>query len=121
MLWLDVEQCSGCWNGESSNCQYVSEAAEAAVSAGFTLGVYSSEGSWASTVGEGCTSGSDYPLWYAHWDDDDNFNDTDYNWGGWTSAKMKQYSGDATVCGASVDEDYMDDSVLSKRVRVSLK
>jgi len=107
MLWLDVEQCSGCWNAESGNCEYVSEAAEAAVAAGFNLGVYSSEGSWSATVGESCTAGSNYPLWYAHWDDEEGFNDTDYNFGGWTKPKMKQYSGNTNACGASVDLDWI--------------
>jgi len=42
------------------------------------------------------------PLWYASWDGQDNFN----NWqpfADWTSPFMKQYQGDASLCGVSVD------------------
>jgi len=112
MLWIDVEQCEGCWNNDdASNCAYVAEAASAATSAGFNVGIYSSEGSWASTVGD-CTSVSNYPLWYAHYDGEANFDDSwAYEFGGWTSPAMKQFSGDATVCGDDIDQDWYPDSL----------
>jgi len=109
-LWLDVEQCSGCWNDAGSNCAFVASCAAAAVSHGFKLGVYSSEGSWAATVGS-CSSVDEYPLWYAHYDDDESFDDGAYHFGGWSTPAMKQFAGNVAVCGSSIDQDWYPDGM----------
>jgi len=108
MLWIDVEQCSGCWNDVDSNCQFVNDAVTAAKDAGFNVGVYTSEGEWGQTVGD-CSAVSDYPLWYAHYDGEASFSDPSYwQFGGWTSPYMKQYVGDTDIgCGVEIDEDYL--------------
>ncbi len=68
MLWLDVEQCSGCWYSDlASNCAYVAAAASKATSMGVHVGVYASAYEWSITVGSSCNSLSSYPLWYAHY------------------------------------------------------
>jgi len=107
-LWFDVEQCSGCWDtDDSDNCEFVGEAVSAGQSAGADVGIYSSSGEWPMTVGSGCTSFSDLPLWYAHYDDDAGFDDEDgYSFGGWTSPVMKQFT-DSGPCNVDVDQDYM--------------
>eukprot|EP01114_Cavostelium_apophysatum_P009745 TRINITY_DN22_c0_g2_i2.p1 TRINITY_DN22_c0_g2~~TRINITY_DN22_c0_g2_i2.p1 ORF type:complete len:160 (+),score=22.92 TRINITY_DN22_c0_g2_i2:286-765(+) len=112
MLWIDVEQCSGCWSDDDgSNCDYVAEAASAASNAGYNVGIYSSEGEWGDTVGEDCNSMSSYPLWYAHYDDDDSYSDGAYNFGGWSNPTMKQYNGNTNVCGNNIDQDWYPDSM----------
>jgi len=110
MLWLDVEQCTGCWNDAGSNCNFVAAAASAAVSHGFNLGIYSSEGEWAATVG-GCTSVNNHPLWYAHYDNWESFGDGAYHFGGWTSPAMKQFNGNVGACGSTIDQDWYPDGM----------
>lgn len=44
-------------------------------------------------------------LWYAHYDNQPNFND--FNpFGGWNRPAWKQYSGDQILCDLDVDYDY---------------
>jgi len=119
MFWLDVEQCEGCWNDDlGSNCAFIGEAVSAAAEAGFTVGIYSSEGEWSQTVGEACTNLTSYPLWYAHYDGEANFDDSwAYEFGGWTSPTMKQYSGDATICSDDVDQDWMPTSMALRSAK----
>ncbi|KAN0026133.1 hypothetical protein ACTFIV_007115 [Dictyostelium citrinum] len=106
MLWIDVEQCDGCWGSEDDNANYVQEAVETAQGLGMFVGVYSSEGEWPQTVGN-LTALTSYPLWYAHYDDNPSFSDSSfYEFGGWTSPTMKQYVGNTNQCGVSVDLDF---------------
>jgi len=115
-LWMDVEQCSGCWSDTASSCNFVEEAVAQAQSMGITVGVYSSSYEWGATVGSSCTSLSNLPLWYAHYDGQANFNDAwAYQFGGWTSPSMKQYadSGPCTSVDVSWYPDDMQDHFAS--------
>jgi len=105
-LWIDVEQCEGCWNDAESNCGYVQQIVDAATEAGLTIGIYSSEGEWSQTVGS-CANFTNLPLWYAHYDGEASFADGLYNFGGWTSPFMKQYN-DQGPCQISVDVNYSE-------------
>lgn len=73
------------------------------------MGIYSSYYEWQSVTGSaGSSSGAltSLPLWYAHYDGADNFNDWgSLAFGGWGGPNMKQYVGDTTVCGIDVDLD----------------
>jgi len=112
MIWFDVEQCSGCWSDVNTNCGYMATAVNEATSLGAHVGMYSSEYEWGATVGTGCTSFSagGYPLWYAHYDGCQNFDDSwAYEFGGWTSPAMKQYADSGPGC-MSVDADWYPDS-----------
>ncbi|KAL9644452.1 hypothetical protein ABK040_016579 [Willaertia magna] len=113
-LWVDVEQCSGCWTGTlSQNCNYVAEAIQSANSyfqnegAGRKVGVYSSMYEWQQTVGT-CSYFSQYQLWYAHYDNVPNFSDSwAYKFGGWSSPAIKQYYDHGpSQCGVDVDVNY---------------
>jgi hypothetical protein len=111
-LWLDVEQCDGCWNSDKlSNGHYIAKAATEAAHLGFEVGVYSSEGEWPMTVGS--YSGLKHlPLWYAAYEKPPqaNYNDGLYRFGGWSKDKvaMKQFADHETrgKCGASLDESW---------------
>jgi len=110
MMWFDVEQCSGCWSSADTNCGYIGSAVNEAVKLGVHVGLYSSLYEWGATMGSSCTSFKGYPLWYAHYDGEENFNDSpDYEFGGWTSPAMKQYSDSGPSC-MSVDSDWYPDS-----------
>ena len=110
-LWLDVEQCTGCWHTDkSSNGPYIKKAAEEARRLGFKVGVYSSPGEWPQTMGD-YKGLSGYPLWYADYEQppQPNFHDRAYHFGGWTKAYQKQYADHPTRtahCGVSLDENW---------------
>lgn len=51
-----------------------------------------------------CTIHNQYPLWYAHYDGQANFDDWEKSkFGGWAQPTLKQYAGDATLCGFKLD------------------
>jgi hypothetical protein len=55
--------------------------------AGLDIGVYTSDSQWVPIMGS-YTGGSSYPLWYAHYDGEPNFDDfSPFN--GWSSPYMK--------------------------------
>jgi len=106
MLWVDVESCEGCWSEDgASNCDYVQSVVSAGQSAGATVAMYSSAYEWSITVGEGCSGMSNLALWYADYDDEENYNDFEA-FGGWSSPNIKQFSGDGTACGIDLDQDW---------------
>jgi GH25 family lysozyme M1 (1,4-beta-N-acetylmuramidase) len=106
MIWLDVEQCSGCWNAASANAQYVKEAITKLNSLGIHFGLYSSLYEWKETVGDSVIDPS-VPLWYAHYDNSPAFSDPDYwKFGGWSKPAIKQYKGTTAMCGVGVDLNF---------------
>jgi len=111
MIWFDVEQCTGCWNSDlSSNANYIKTAANEAGSLGINYGIYSSEYEWSATVGD-YTGLSSRPLWYAHYNGQQNFDDTsDYTFGGWKTPAMKQYNDYGPSSCGTVDVDWYPDS-----------
>jgi GH25 family lysozyme M1 (1,4-beta-N-acetylmuramidase) len=104
MLWFDIEQCSGCWNDPESNAEWLTQAVNAAINLGVHVGIYSSDYEWGATVGT-FAGFSSLPLWYAHYDDQPNFDDTwAFSFGGWTQPSIKQYF-DSGPC-SSVDVNW---------------
>lgn len=108
MLWIDVEQCSGCWNTDlKQNLNYVVASVRAAKKYGFHVGVYSSKYSWSETVGNGGDPElTSVDLWYAHWDHWESFEDGGYNFGGWNRGAIKQHYGDTMLCGVDIDKSW---------------
>jgi len=110
-LWIDVEQCNGCWGSVTTNAQFVVSTVQNAKAAGLPVGIYTSVGEWPQTVGN-LNSLSSFPLWYAHYDNNPSFSDFT-SFGGWSSGVMKQYQGNTQQCGVSVDLDYFGSSSTS--------
>lgn len=111
-VWIDVETnpTSGCsWSGYSatSNCDFLMALINGVTSHGKSVGIYSSLVQWQGIFGtsSACTSAAKAPLWYAHYDNVQSFSDFK-PFAGWTSAKMKQFAGDATVCSTDVDKNW---------------
>ena len=67
-------------------------------------GIYSSSSQWSPIMG-GTSQFSQYPLWYAHYDNNPSFSDFS-PFGGWSSPAIKQYAGDVSFCSAGVDKNY---------------
>jgi len=78
-VWLDVEQCSGCWtsNGQE-NHQFVSNIASQLQNQGYNVGIYSNKNMWNEVMGSASsnTGLSNLPLWYAHYNNQPNFDDS---------------------------------------------
>ncbi len=93
----------------------MSRAATAASNMGVHVGIYSSIGEWGQTVGNSCTKMKDYPLWYAHYDNNPSFSDSwayqfggnkgkgIYNYVGWTKPAMKQFNDNGPCVNVDVN------------------
>jgi len=103
MLWFDIEGPQY-WTDQTTNVAFMTELMKTASSLGVSFGIYTSDSQWVPIMGSS-TIGSSYQLWYAHYDNEENFNDFSA-FGGWTSPSVKQYAGDATLCGSDVDLDW---------------
>ena len=88
-----------------SNCNYVQELITALENRGRAVGIYASAYMWNQIMGsrDNCQKFINYPIWYAHYDGKDNFDDWPTSkFGGWTTPALKQYGG-AVLCGTTFD------------------
>ncbi|MDH3217742.1 MAG: fibronectin type III domain-containing protein, partial [Candidatus Krumholzibacteria bacterium] len=105
-LWLDVESHRSGSDSELDSAQRL-PILRAAVAAcgGFPCGIYTRKNLWNAEIGP-TTEFNGLPLWYAHYDQQPNFQDW-HNFpaenpdlgpfGGWSSPTGKQYDSDETV------------------------
>ena len=113
-IWLDVETnpspgCSWALGSFQSNCEFMQQLVDALKQNGRTVGIYASHYMWIQIFGSAsyCTDLNDLPLWYAHYDNKQTFDDYNTNpFGGWTSPTLKQYAGDSHLCGYEIDLSY---------------
>ena len=111
MIWLDIESnpSDGCdWSGDiDANCGFLDELVKAVRNNGRVPGIYASRHFWQVIFGspDNCAWFYDIPLWYAHYDGEDNYNDW-VPFGGWSRPAMKQYQGTSYLCGAGVDYSF---------------
>jgi len=108
MVWIDLENCSGCWVGSyADRMNFAQSVANQCHANGLKLGIYSGMGAWESVFGSaGYDGGSlkNYPLWYSHYDGVTSFSDwANIRFGGFSNPAIKQYVGDTTLCGLDVD------------------
>jgi GH25 family lysozyme M1 (1,4-beta-N-acetylmuramidase) len=111
MIWLDIETnpsagCSWKIGNATSNCDFIQELIKSLEARGRAVGIYASSYMWNEIFGskDVCTVFSSYPLWYARYDGKKSFDDYYLNkFGGWTTPTLKQYAGDASVCGYKLD------------------
>jgi GH25 family lysozyme M1 (1,4-beta-N-acetylmuramidase) len=76
---------------------------------GRAVGIYATAYMWNQILGDktACPKFTNIPLWYAHYDSTQSFDDwTNNKFAGWTTPTIKQYNGDAVVCGFQMDVDY---------------
>ena len=121
-IWLDIEinPWAGCgWENYTfeSNCQFIHEMVDELRALKQNVGIYSSHYEWINLLGNDtyCSDFTDIPLWYAHFDKDPSFDDyTRYQFGGWKQPMIKQYIDLTrnTVCGLTVDQDYIPDNSM---------
>ncbi|EFA86220.1 hypothetical protein PPL_00782 [Heterostelium album PN500] len=105
MVWFDIEGPGVYWSSDQSkNRDFFNSMLAGAKSAGVKVGVYTSESQWEPIMGS-WTGGADYPLWYAHYDNNPSFSDF-VPFGGWKKPHAKQYEGSVSDCGIGVDLNY---------------
>ncbi|ORX49907.1 glycoside hydrolase [Hesseltinella vesiculosa] len=107
-IWLDVEvdPSANNWPSATSNKATLTAFKTALNNSGLKWGIYSSTYQWQTITGStSWVLDNTKPLWYAHYDNSQSFSDFS-SFGGWTKPTIKQYSGSANVCGASVDLNY---------------
>ena len=98
-VWLDIEIYA--WHSVSENIAFIEGLMQGCKNNGVACGIYTNENNWSTIAGD-WTGASDLPLWYAHYDGVEACSDF-RSFGGWAHPAKKQWKGDATVCGASVD------------------
>lgn len=109
-IWFDIETGGGNI-GQQAQQEWLNEGVAAAVAilGEQGVGIYSSPYEWTTVMGNWDGPGTQYPLWYAHYDNNPSFSDYGSNGitvGAWTQPAIKQYAGTTAVCGASVDLDW---------------
>jgi len=104
MLWFDIEGPQYWSSSQSANAQFMQSLLSEAANQGIHIGIYTSASQWLPIMGS-YRGGASHPLWYAHYDDKPSFGDFS-PFGGWTKPSVKQYVGDATVCGAGIDKNW---------------
>lgn len=110
MIWLDIE-ISNWYANKTKNRQFFQELINADFG-GNRIGVYTNKNNWSTLMGLDYTEGSQYPLWYPHYDGLASFSDFE-PFGGWSEPDVKQFAGKKIVCGFNVDLDYMPESIVS--------
>jgi len=104
-IYVDVEQCSGCWNGAAENVAFLQDVVRGFTDGGAKVAIYSSAYEWGLVCGSD-SSLSNLPLWYPHYDGVAAFSDF-AAFGGWTSPVMKQYSDHSDAgCFDNVDVNW---------------
>jgi GH25 family lysozyme M1 (1,4-beta-N-acetylmuramidase) len=103
--WFDIEGPQYWMASTSANRAFMEAMLEEAKAQGVKIGIYTSASQWEPIMGS-WEGGKEHPLWYAHYDDKKSFSDFS-PFGGWTKPHMKQYRGDAKVCGADVDLNWL--------------
>lgn len=107
MVWLDIEGTQYWHSSQSENRDFFSGLLNQLVAKGQHVGVYTSRSQWEPIMGD-WSGGASHPLWYAHYDGSASFSDFS-SFGGWSHPSIKQYRGDASLCGAGIDENYYPD------------
>ncbi|EAL69983.1 glycoside hydrolase family 25 protein [Dictyostelium discoideum AX4] len=100
MVWLDIEGPQY-WMSQSENVAFFESLVAGLKAEGAHIGVYTSASQWEPIMG-GYTGGSEFPLWYAHYDGNPSFSDfSPFN--GWSTPSVKQYDDTGDSCGLGFD------------------
>jgi len=104
MIWLDIEIYQ--WSSDQgANQNFISNMIAQGQNLTASLGIYTNLNNWSTIVGADWSGASSLPLWYAHYDGNQSFGDFT-PFGGWNTPNIKQYQGDDTQCGYSIDDDW---------------
>ena len=102
-VWFDIE-APNLWGSCAENQKFFEAAVNEVHAMGEKPAIYSSASQWGPIMC-GYTGFSNLPLWYAHYDGRQTFDDFT-PFGGWSRPNIKQYQGTTGVCGTSIDKDW---------------
>ncbi|KAF2072606.1 hypothetical protein CYY_006084 [Polysphondylium violaceum] len=104
-IWIDVEGPGTYWGSSTSaNVAFFQDIVSGLEKEGVNIGVYTSASQWAPIMGD-YEGASKFPLWYAHYDGVTSFSDFS-PFSGWSKPYMKQFMGDVSTCGTTVDKNW---------------
>jgi len=110
MIWFDIENPSLWTVSLETNIRWLLAAVNQAESmysgcgASTCVGIHTNETQWNTIMG-GSTAFSGLQLWYANYDNNPSF--SGYKpFSGWSKPAIKQYVGNAAVCGTQIGKDY---------------
>lgn len=108
-IWIDVETnsspgCSWAASTPEDNCNFLEQMVNQITKRGKSPGIYASTYMWNQIMGSAsaCQKFKSLPLWYAHYDKIQSFDDF-VPFGGWTKPNYKQYQGTTQLCNTGVD------------------
>ena len=110
MVWFDIEGTQYWYSSCATNQNWLAEAIDTVNSLykgcglDSCVGIYASESQWSPIM---CNTSqfANYPLWYAHYDNNPSFSDFT-PFGGWTEPNIKQYEGTTSICSTQIDKDW---------------
>ena len=104
MIWLDIETYA--WGDVTDNINFIQGLMDELSNQGASYGIYTNYYQWQSITGL-WTGPADngVQLWWAYYDGEANFNDYS-GFGDWNGPAIKQFAGDATVCGVDLDQNW---------------
>ncbi len=105
MIWLDIEAPQYWKSIEENRIFFASMLHETVRHSDMKFGIYASKSQWNLILGADFTLGHTFPLWYPHYDNDDQM-DTFKPFGGFTKPFMKQHKNTHTVCNAVIDGNF---------------
>eukprot|EP01132_Coremiostelium_polycephalum_P001189 gene1189-1502_t len=104
MVWLDIEGTQYWSSDIQTNRNFFNDMVQGAKDMNIPIGVYTSASQWSPIMGA-WDGGSEFPLWYAHYDNSASFSDY-RTFGGWSNPSIKQYMGDVSACGIGLDKNW---------------
>jgi len=105
LLWFDIEGPDYWSEDQTENQEFMSELLdEALILLGDRIGIYTSKYEW-TTIMDNWDECFQFPLWYAHYDGEPNFDDF-VPFGNWTAPTLKQFNGDVNLCNVNVDVNF---------------
>jgi len=104
MIWIDIEILN--WNADHNvNRNFILQLIEELKAENVNIGIYTNNHNWVNIVGSDWSALNEFPLWYAHYDDNPSFSDFT-SFGGWTKPSIKQYKGTTSMCSGGVDLNF---------------
>lgn len=106
-IWLDIETYA--WGDVTDNINFIQGLMDELSNQGVSYGIYTNYYMWQSITNMWTgPANSGVPLWWAYYDGNADFSDYS-GFGNWASPAIHQYSGDASVCGLDVDQNWYPD------------
>jgi len=109
-VWIDIEGIDTYWYSDKNKNRFIFDSIMTAAKKIFGnkfVGAYVSKRSWHGILGDDYKGWGELKVWFARWDHKPGPGEWE-PYGSFKNATIHQYEGDAKVCSASVDLDYVE-------------